>query len=99
MGCEAPWWCAIGVAAGSWIVDPPVAHRIAATWGQEGEENEEALHGEDAGGGSVGTRLQLGSPVAGWSKAATTTGWGSASGFAGGGIKSGMTCGSRLVHR
>ena len=32
MGCEGSWWWAVGVLAGPWMVGPPVAQRIAATW-------------------------------------------------------------------
>ena len=58
MGCEAPWWCAVGASVGSCKIDPPVAQRIAATWDQERARRAMGrCMGEDAGEGRMGTSV------------------------------------------
>ena len=70
MGCEAPWWCAVGASAGSWIIDSPVAQPIAATWDQErakkAEEGDGAVHGGRCGEGVGGIGLALGCGSSVW---------------------------------
>ena len=55
MGCEAPWWCAVGASVGSCKIGPPVAQRIAATLDHERARKARRTMGrcmgEDAGEG------------------------------------------------
>ena len=56
--------CHRGFGRPPWVIDPPVAQRIAATWDQErARKARRAIGrcmGEDAGGGRVGTSVWAG---------------------------------------
>ena len=83
-------------SAGPWIIDPPVAQRIAATWDQErarkARRASKRCMEQDASEGGWGQGL----PVAAGGRLATATP--QPGGFSiwlvGGGIKSGMPCGA-----